>query len=155
MHVYRKLHLHWHNINLGISNAMYVILWHVRGKLSFCWSSLSLHPQMMLLMRGKVSRRPGGHCDSIRWYQALAALTPEPPGPTATNSHNFLFLLEDYWPRVTSTYVGCIINFTIMCQRGDALYCKLHGTILFANQTYTCQRGDMYDKLLGRRPLHC
>ena len=63
------------------------------------WSN-ECHPQeRMLLMRGKVwARRP--------LYQALAALTPEPPGPTATTS------LEDYWPRVT--------NLTIMCQRGDA-----------------------------------
>ena len=33
---------------------------------------------------GKVEK-VGGHCDLIRWYQALAA---EPPGPAATNSHN-------------------------------------------------------------------
>ena len=51
-------------------------------------------------------------------------------------------------------HIGCMLNLTIMCQGGDALYCKLYGTILFANQTYICQRVycKLYDKLLGRRP---
>ena len=62
------------------------------------------------------SRRPGGHCDSIQWYQALAALTPEPPFPTATRPHSHQLAqlpsyTYDYWPRATSTP-------TIMCQMG-------------------------------------
>ena len=35
-----------------------------------------------------------------------------------------------------------MLNLTIMWQGGDALYCKLYDTILFANQTYICQSGD-------------
>ena len=34
---------------------------------------------MMIQTRGKVEKSEAS--DSIRWYQALAALTPEPPGP--------------------------------------------------------------------------
>ena len=49
--------------------------------------TLNFHPQGRKGEKLK-SRRPGSPCDSIRWCQALAALTPEPPGPTA-NSHNF------------------------------------------------------------------
>ena len=92
------------------------------GKLFFTGVAsvtLNFHPQG--LMRKKLkSQRPGGHCDLIRWYQALAALTPEQPGPTATNSHNsphtvYPFPLEDYWPSLTGVDPGFGIGECTKC----------------------------------------
>ena len=43
-----------------------------------------------------------------------------------------------------------------MCQGGYALYCKLYNTILFANQTYICQRRDaLYCKLYDKQIIIC
>ena len=75
------------------------------------------------------SRRPGGHCDSIQWYQAL---TPEPPGPTATNSHNLHHIPIPTWELLAQCdfHIDCMLNLMIMCQRGDAQYCKLYDKLL-------------------------
>ena len=74
------------------------------------------------------------------------------PGTTRPHSHQLPSYTHSHLAQ-SDFHIGCMLNLTIMCQEGDALYFKL----IFANQTYICQRGDalyykLYDKLLGRRP---
>ena len=60
----------------------------------------------------------------------LAAL-PHPPAPPPMPAPETPLSFQ-YFFRIF--HIGCMLNLTIMCQGGDALYCKL------------------YDKLQGRRP---
>ena len=104
--------------------------------------TLNFHPQgRMLLMRGKVEKLEAGRpCDSISWYQALAALTPEPPGPTATNSHNFPHILIPAWGSTTGPE-WLPHNYRLCAQPYDHVprgRCPILQT--FANQTYYLQK---------------
>ena len=86
------------------------------------------------------NRRPRHERGLDPGLRALATLaqTSLPPGLTATNRSQLSSYANSY-PDLLATsnfHIGCIHGPTIMHQRGDALYCKLYGAILFANQTY-------------------